>query len=301
MAENRLFQMVYLLLERGNMTAPELAKRFEVSVRTIYRDIDILSAAGIPVYTAQGKGGGIFIQENFVLNKSLISEQEQMQILMALQGLSIVDAENTSILLSKLSGIFQKQNVNWIEVDFSDWKKEDHSDGVFEQLKSAIFQNKKVSFTYYSVKGEKTKRVVEPLKLVFKKMNWFLYGYCNTREDYRLFKLTRIRELELTSISYTRSMPSQIFQNSKEYKERFILVTLKFDKEMAYRVYDEFLNETIYIDEDGNFLVEANMPYNEKLFNYLFSFGDKVEVITPKNLREEIHSRLKKIQNKYIT
>jgi predicted DNA-binding transcriptional regulator YafY len=181
MAENRLFQMVYLLLEKRSMTASELAKHFEVSVRTIYRDIDILSAAGIPVYTTQGKGGGISIQENFVLNKSLISEQEQKQILMALQGINIVDAENTSALLSKLSGVFQKQNINWIEVDFSDWIKNDVSDSVFDRLKNAIFQSRKVSFIYYSGKGEAAKRVVEPLKLVFKNKDWFLYGYCCLR------------------------------------------------------------------------------------------------------------------------
>lgn len=119
MAENRLFQMVYLLLEKGHLTANELANILK-SDRTIYRDIDSLSAAGIPVYTKQGKGGGIFIQENFILNQSLVSEQEQTQILMALQAIHLVDDRNTDGLLSKLSAVFQKQQVNWIEVDFSD-------------------------------------------------------------------------------------------------------------------------------------------------------------------------------------
>ncbi len=105
------------------MTAPELAEHFEVSVRTIYRDIDILSLAGIPVYATQGKGGGIFIQENFVLNKSLLSEEEQKQILMALQGIRIIEEGDTSALLSKLSSVFQKQNTDWFEFDFSSWTK----------------------------------------------------------------------------------------------------------------------------------------------------------------------------------
>ena len=119
MKDNRYFQMVYLLLQKGHMTAPELAEHFEVSVRTIYRDIDILSLAGIPVYATQGKGGGIFIQENFVLNKSLLSEEEQKQILMALQGIRIIEEGDTSALLSKLSSVFQKQNTDWFEFDFS--------------------------------------------------------------------------------------------------------------------------------------------------------------------------------------
>ncbi|MGL5437385.1 MAG: helix-turn-helix transcriptional regulator [Lachnospiraceae bacterium] len=300
MAENRFFQMIYLLMEKGSMTAPELAKHFEVSVRTIYRDIDILSAAGIPIYTTQGKGGGISIQENFVLNKSLVSEQEQRQILMSLQGLNIVDIENTNALVSKLSSVFQRQNVNWIEIDLSNWKKTDPNDSIFDKLKSAIFQSRKVSFIYYSSKGEANKRIVEPLKLVFKNKDWFLYGYCDMRKDFRFFKLTRIKELELTDDSFARSIPPRIFQKPEKFDEDFIPVTLKFDKEMLFRVYDEFSGEVIPND-DGTFLVETNLPCNERLFSYLFSFGDKVELISPQSIREEIQVRVKNIQNKYIT
>ncbi|SNS92615.1 Predicted DNA-binding transcriptional regulator YafY, contains an HTH and WYL domains [Anaerovirgula multivorans] len=300
MAGNRLFQMVYLLLEKGSITAPQLASYFEVSVRTIYRDIDILSAAGIPVYTTPGKGGGISLQENFVLNKSLISEGEQEQILMALQGICIVDAENTNALLAKLSSVFQKKNVNWIEVDFSDWVKNEANESVFNTLKSAIFQNKKVSFLYFSGKGESINRLVEPLKLVFKSKDWFLYGYCCLRENNRLFKLTRIKELELTSESFTRFVAPQIFEGVEKISEKIIPVTLAFDKEMSFRVYDEFA-DGVTCNDDGSFLVKTHLPHNERLFSYLFSFGDKVEVIAPQSIRDELQIRLKKIQDKYIT
>ncbi len=156
MVDNRLFQMLFILLEKGSVTAPELAEHFEVSVRTVYRDIDILSSAGVPVYTAQGKGGGIFIQENYVLNKSLLSEAEQKQILLSLQGLSVIDEENTKSLLVRLGGIFQKKNVNWIEVDFSEWSKK--SEDTFHVLQSAIFQSRIVGFTYHSGKGQSEDR-----------------------------------------------------------------------------------------------------------------------------------------------
>ena len=123
MKENRYFQMIYLLLDKGQMTAPELADYFEVSIRTIYRDIDILSSAGIPIYATQGKGGGIAIQDSYVLKKSLLSEQEQKQILMALQGIRVLEDEQINMLLSKLSGVFQRQQGNWLEIDFSTWTK----------------------------------------------------------------------------------------------------------------------------------------------------------------------------------
>lgn len=300
MKENRYFQMVYLLLEKGSMTAPELADYFEVSVRTIYRDIDILSAAGIPVYATRGKGGGISIQDNFVLKKSILSEQEQTQILMALQGIRIVEDEYTRTLLSKLSSVFQKQNVNWLEIDFSSWTKSGAGKDNFQKLQSAIFKSKIVAFHYYSGKGEVIKRVVEPLKLVFKSTDWYLYGYCSTRNDFRFFKLTRIRSLEITNGEYVRSIPEQIFVEEEKFEMETVKVTLLFDKSMSFRVYDKFDDE-VTENQDGSLLVETVMPNNELLISHILSWGDKVEVISPQNIRNKVSERAKKIYEKYKT
>lgn len=293
MKENRYFQMIYLLLEKGSMTAPELADYFEVSVRTIYRDIDILSSAGIPVYATRGKGGGISIQDNFVLKKSILSEQEQTQILMALQGIRIVEDEYTRTLLSKLSSVFQKQNVNWLEIDFSSWTKSGAGKDNFQKLQSAIFKSKIVAFHYYSGKGEVIKRVVEPLKLVFKSTDWYLYGYCSTRNDFRFFKLTRIRNLEITNDEYVRSIPEQIFVEEEKFEMETVKVTLLFDKSMSFRVYDKFDDE-VTENQDGSLLVETVMPNNELLISHILSWGDKVEVISPQNIRNKISERAKK-------
>lgn len=300
MKENRYFQMIYLLLEKGNMTAPALAKHFEVSVRTIYRDIDILSSAGIPVYTIQGKGGGIFIQDNFILNKSILSEQEQKQILMALQGIKIVEEENTSVLLSKLSGVFQKQNINWFEIDFSSWTKTGAGKENFRILQRAIFKSKCVIFHYHNGKGEVIKRVVEPLKLVFKISDWYLYGFCTMRIDYRFFKLTRIKDLVMSDKDYVRSIPTQIFGRSEQFEMNTIQVTLLFDKRMSFRVYDKFDDE-VTEQKDGNLLVETIMPDNEILMRYILSCGENVEVISPQRIRKEISTRARKILEKYKT
>lgn len=300
MKENRYFQMIYLLLEKGSMTAPELAKYFEVSVRTIYRDIDILSSAGIPIYATQGKGGGIAIQDHFILKKSLLSEQEQSQILMALQGMRITDDEYARNLLSKLSSIFQKQNVNWLEVDFSSWTKTGAGKHNFQNLQNAILKSKVITFEYYSGKGERIKRVVEPLKLVFKSADWYLYGYCLIRNDFRFFKLTRIRNLEITNKKFIRATPDQIFVEEEKFEMETVKVTLLFDKSMSFRVYDKFDDE-VTENKDGSLLVETIMPNNELLFSYILSWGDKVEVIAPENIREIIAQRARNIQEIYIT
>ena len=122
MRESRLFRIVYYLLQNGKATAPELAQKSEVSIRTIYRDIDAISSTGIPIYATQGKGGGIFILNDYTLDKSLLSEQEQEQMLTALQGMIATTEKNSNELLTKLSGLFQIKSTNWIEVDFSDWE-----------------------------------------------------------------------------------------------------------------------------------------------------------------------------------
>jgi len=258
-----------------------------------------LSSVGIPIYATQGKGGGISIQDNFVLNKSMLSEQEQRQILMALYSINAVKAENTDVLLSKLSGIFQKQNFNWIEVDFSSWLKVGKCENVFETLKTAIFQGKRVSFNYSSSKGESIKRLVEPLKLAFKNRDWFLYGYCCLREDYRIFKLSRIRGIEISSESFSRQIPSQIFGDIEQNHDEFVTLTLLFEKELAYKVYDYF--DSITEREDGKLLVEVSLPHNEWLHNFVISFCDKVEVVEPESIRKEIIEKIKNMQNKYIT
>lgn len=263
MATNRLFLMLYFLLEKGTATAPELAAHFEVSVRRIYRDIDILSAAGVPIYATQDKGGGISIPNNFVLNKSLVSEEEQTQILMALQGIGIIDDVNTNSVLSKLSTLFKKQNINWIEIDYSDWNRDSNSN--FNTLKQAIFGQNRVEFIYFSAKGEPTDRQAEPLKLVFRNKDWYLYAYCCLRNDYRFFKLSRIKKLTITTLSFTRIAPARVFEHSNPHDEQPITITLLFDKKMAHRVYDHFDNITA--KEDGNLLVKVRISNMKNIYN----------------------------------
>lgn len=300
MKENRYFQMIYLLLEKGSMSAPQLAEHFEVSVRTIYRDIDILSSAGIPIYATPGKGGGIRIQENFILNKSILSEQEQKQILMALQGNMLVDEDKTNTLLTKLGSVFQKQNMQWFEIDFSTWTKSNAKKEAFQLLQSAIFQRKRITFDYHNGNNETMKRTVEPLKLVFKSTDWYLYGFCHLRNDYRFFRLTRIRNLVMSNEEYTRTIPEQIFERSNNFEMRTIKVSLLFDKRISFHVYDKFDDEVI-VKENGNLYVETIMPDNELLYEYILSCGDKVEVLAPQHIRKEVEQRIKRMLEIYIT
>lgn len=299
MRESRLFRIVYYLLQNGKATAPELAQKFEVSIRTIYRDIDSISSAGIPIYATQGKGGGISILNDYTLDKSLFSEQEQEQMLIALQGMVATTEENSNELLTKLSGLFQINSTNWIEVDFSDWAHRTPQQDTFNIIKEAIFQKRVISFCYFSGKGNKEKRNVRPIRLVFKSKSWYLYSFCLLRNDYRFFKLTRIKELEMLSETFTQDFtPTKIEKQIQV--ENTVAVKLKFDRQAAFRVYDEF-TDSITEDSQGNLYVQIDLPDNEVLYSYVMSFSDSVEVIEPQSIREQMKKRLQKMQEKYRT
>ena len=300
MQENRLFKIVYYLLERGKSTAPELAERFEVSIRTIYRDLDAISAAGIPIYAIQGKGGGISLLQNYVLDKSILSDQEKEKILMALQGLIAIEDKKTDELLSKLGGLFQSKISNWIEVDFSDWVSNTHKQDTFNLIKEAIFNRRIITFSYFGSSGKRSNRTVEPIKLIFKSKDWYLCGYCLLRNDFRYFKLTHIKDIEVLSDTFTHEASSIPQIKAVISNDRTISVKLKFAPQAAFRVYDEF-PDSITEDSDGNLYVTIDLPDNEVMYSYLFSFGNSVEVIEPKIVRDNIRKTLHLMLNKYNT
>lgn len=297
MQESRLFKIVYYLMNKGYSTAPELAEKFEVSIRTIYRDIDVISSAGIPIYATQGKGGGIAISEDYVIDKSLLSKEEKEQVLMALQGLLATDDKNSDELLSKLGSLFQVQNTNWIEVDFSNWVKGNMSDDIFNCIKEAIFKKNIIQFQYYG-STEVTERKAVPLKLVFKSKDWYLYAYCMLRNDNRFFKLSRIKNLQVLDETYPTDIPIPKAVTKQVELEKTIPVVLKFDKSMAFRIIDEFRDEIVE-DASGDLYVHTHLPDSEVLYSYLFSFSDSVEVIEPESVREQYKIKLKKMMNKY--
>lgn len=300
MEQSRLFKIVYHLLEKGKSTAPELAKKFEVSIRTIYRDLDTISAAGVPIYATQGRGGGIFIMSDFVLNKSLLSEQEKEQILMALQDISATEYNQTDELLIKLGGLFQSKVTNWIEVDFSEWYKNTPNYNVFNLIKNAIFNQNMITFSYFAQEGNYSNRTVEPIKLIFKNKDWYLYGFCLLRNDFRFFKLTRIKDLEISSDTFRRAVENIPKVETVIKNKNFIHAKLKFSPKVAFRVYDEFTDD-VSKDNQGNLYVNIDLPDNETLFSYILSFGDNIEILEPDYLRHSMKEKLALMLEKYIT
>ena len=298
MKDNRLFRILYYILEKEKVTANELADKFEVSVRTIYRDIDSISSVGVPIFTTQGKGGGIKIDNEFILNKSLFDTNEKEQIIAALQGLEKTNEAYKSELITKLSALFKIKNSNWIEIDFTSWGSNNTYQDLFNALKTAIINKNIISFSYNSSKGEKINRKVKPIRLLFKEQDWYLYGFCLLRNDFRYFKLSRVKDLELLAINYKDDFEEIVLKKEIKY-ENMVNIKLKFNKNVAFRVYDEF-KEAIVEDEKGNLHVETKIPNNFKLYNYIFSFGSNVEILEPKEIKNQFKNMINEIAKKYI-
>lgn len=292
MQVNRLFEIIYILLEKNSVTAKELAEKFEVSQRTIYRDIEILSTAGIPVYMSKGKGGGISILPDFILNKAILTEDEKPGILSAIRAVDAVsfnDSEPKKVL-RKLNNILGENDTDWIEVDFSNWGNTEREKETFNNLKSAILSKKVVNFDYSSGKGENISREVCPLKLYFKGQSWYMYGYCKIRNDYRFFKLRMIKDLYISEEGFNIKAPKNIMKEDNVFNNELITLKMRISSKMAYRVYDEF--EDFKKLDDGNFIVTIEYPKGEWLFSYISSFGQECEVLAPQEMREEIKNKV---------
>ena len=295
---NRLFEIVYILIQKKKVTAKELANRFEVSTRTIYRDIETLSRANIPIYATKGKEGGIKILDEYVLNKMLLTEEEQKQILFALQGIKKVAGQNEKDILEKLSRLFNKKADDWIRIDFSNWGKDKKKEERFNKIKAAILNKNRIKFEYYNTNGEKSERIVEPLQIWFKDKSWYLIAFCKLKQDYRIFKIARIKEIEILEEHFERDLQ----QESKKEKCKFKTITLKLEisKKMAYRVYDEFEDSEITKKDDGSFIINVEYPENEWVYGYILSFGEYLKVLSPERVKRTIKNKIEKILKNYL-
>lgn len=291
MQESRLFKIIYYLMENGKSTAPELAEKLEVSIRTIYRDIDIISSVGVPIYVTTGRNGGIQIDDSFVLDRLILSDKEKEDIITALKSVSIVDDRNSDTL-SKLSAIFNTKNEDWLEVDFSRWGNKAQDNTMFQKLKEAIISRKMLCIVYANTRGEVIERVICPLKMVYKAKNWYIKSFCMNKSNFRIFKLTRIIQARDMEKNFD---PMEFPQEKKETKVNYENVILRFPQRMAYRIYDEFEVDEIHQDDNGDFIICAPMPIDEWLIGYLLSFGSKVCIIEPKYLKKIVYNEAKKI------
>lgn len=296
---NRLFEIIYLLLDRKMITAGELAEHFEVSTRTIYRDVDTLSEVGIPIYATKGIGGGIRLTENFVLNKSVLTEDDKKSILSSLRGMNALKIDEVQPVLEKLSALFGGEQEDWIEIDFSAWNPNNPISNRFALLKEAIFTRTVIILQYSGSQGTTTQRIAEPMKLIFRGYDWYLLAWCRLRKDFRYFKLTRMDELHTSSEHFIRRKLDVSAQPQNQYTQMMITVNACISPNLEYRVRDEFEPNQYKKQSDGSFLVQFEIPNNEWLYDYLMTYGSGMKVLEPIEVKKELIERLNSAIKQY--
>ncbi len=289
----RLLEITTLLLIRRTITSRELAERFGVSARTIYRDVETLSAAGVPIYMSKGHGGGISLLENYTLSKTLLSEQESASILLALKTLQATQYPEIDKILDKMIAVFRNTQANdWVDVDFLHWGSTSKEKDKFNAIKHAIINHQVVTFDYVNADGDRNNRAVEPRKLIYKGASWYTVAYCRRRNDYRLFRISRIKNIVVTNETFIPQDMTDWEKDARDKAPPFIRLKLKFQDKVLNRLYDDFDDTMILRNKDGTFVVEVALPENEWLYGYLLSYGSFVEVLEPSHIRNIIVGRL---------
>lgn len=297
---DRLIGILSILLQREKVTAPYLAEKFEVSRRTINRDIEDLCKAGIPLVTLQGKNGGITIMEGFKIDRTVLTSSEMRSILAGLWSLDSISGTNKyRQLMDKLSvgnSDILPSNQH-ILIDLSSWYKTELTPKI-ELLQQAIEKKSTVTFVYHSPKGE-SRRVVEPYLLVFQWSSWYLWGYSIEREDYRLFKLNRMLGLAETGNPVKeRELPEFTATPGNIFTELFEVEAI-FDASVRWRLIDEFGEESFTEQEDGRLLFKVSYADKDYFLGWILTFGAKAELIRPVEMRRELKDLLREMSEKY--
>ena len=286
---DRLIGILSILLQKEKITAPELAEHFEVSRRTINRDIEDLCKAGIPIQTTQGVGGGISIMSGYRMDRTILTSRDMQMILAGLRSLDSVSGSSYySQLMEKIQAgsselVSGKESVL---IDLSSWYKATLAPKI-SMIQDAIESRHLIKFKYFAPSGESV-RTIEPYYVVFKWTSWYVYGWCLKRKDYRLFKLNRMDNVQLTDKKFEcRNVPLPDMSAELLYP-RNIKVKALFDADMKWRLVEEFGMECYSEKKDGKLLFEEYYSDMDNLVSWMLTFGDKVEVLEPEEVRERL-------------
>lgn len=292
---DRLLAITTILMQTGTITAKKLAERFDVSTRTIYRDVEALSAAGIPIYTNKGAGGGIALLENYSLNRTLITEGESESLLLALNTFQATQFPDSGAVLEKVRSLFKNQPaIDWVEIDFFHWGASPNENNKFNDIKKAMLEQRVIAFDYVNADGRRSHRLAEPAKLIFKSNAWYLVAFCRRRQSHRIFRISRVKNVAVTAERFEKKTLAPLEKEEmQDYSKPLIQLKLQFQDKVLNRLYDDFDESFIARNPDGSYCVQVTMPEDEWVYGYILSFGCFVEVLEPAHIRDIIAERMR--------
>lgn len=307
---DQLFEFVYVLIDKKQVTAKEMAARFGVSTRTIYRWLDALSVSGVPVYSQKGRNGGIAISEQYALDTKVLSEEERLAIVSSVKALNSLSGNPASVInanikaVEKISGL-TPQNTDWLEVDFAPWSPEGSNvRQMFGTLRDAIMQKKQVIFDYHSGDGRIERRTVHPWKLIYKGQAWYLQGWCTSRKAERFFKLTRMQNLNMTGrdANVTKSETTTFSKNEVQLKEQelpVVQIKAKIRPSKIAYLFDTFICSQIKQNKDNSITATFSAPDTDWLIGMLMGFEADIKILSPKSIAQKVQKKAAEILSLY--
>lgn len=303
---DRLVSIIMILLDKKRIGAQELADMFEVSPRTIYRDIDAINMAGIPIRSTSGVGGGFEIMQEYKIDKNFFSVDDLSTLLMGISSLSsLVQGDEVVHALAKVKSFIPAERakeielkVNQISIDLSRWTGNCNIQSYLEIIKAALQENRLLLFEYVAHHGNKTVRRAEPYQLVLKGSHWYLQGYCRVRNDFRLFRISRMSNLKMLDEAFMpREYQKPILDFSEILETMQIKIKIRIHESIMDRVLDYCCYEDFLPDGDGHYIVDFPFIENDYYYDILLGFGNKCECLAPPHVRENMR---RKIHDVYV-
>lgn len=300
---DRLMGITLYLLNREVVSASELAEQFEVSKRTIQRDIDDLNLAGIPVVATRGSAGGYGIIDGFKLEKQVAGQDDYLNIITALKGLrTAYRIQKVSATLEKMTAVMPKSEQR-VFIDLSAAREGKHTDEYLRTMEAAIRNHGLLKIEYTNAEQHPSTRVVEPLALTYQWYAWYLFAFCTARQDYRLFKLSRVLACAPANGTFSRQhgdvealLKEQLAENSR----RSVNIRLLCKKDARQPVLEYLNGEIVETYPNGDFVLAMHVPENERMwFSLLMSFGDQVQVIEPEEVKTRLRQKAEEILSVY--
>ena len=305
---DRLVSIIMILLEKERISAQELAKMFEVSTRTIYRDIEAISMAGIPVLATSGSGGGIEIMKDYKVDKKIFSTDDLSALLMGLSNISgMVRGSEVANALAKVKSFIPSEKAKSIElkasqiyIDLTPWEGNAGVKNALEIIKKALQENKLLIFTYIDGHGSKTSRTVEPYQLVFKSRAWYVQTFCRLKNDYRLFRLSRMSDLKILEETFTPREYQKPFLDFEETARSLQTdIKIRIHKSVLDRILDFCPYERLSQDGEEYYLADYPFFDSDYYYDMLLSLGDKCEILEPAHVREKLKQKIKNLAEIY--
>lgn len=296
-----------MLLNRRRVTAKELAERFEVSVRTIYRDVEALNGAGIPVISSQGHEGGLTIPDNYKLSRQLLTFDDMLSVLSTLQGVNkTMQNDDLQRIIEKFTALIPEDKEPYYRthsdsfiIDIDPWGMSDKLRKTIQTVSAAVGKSHLLRFSYTDATGTKSQRIVEPHTLIYKSFTWYLFAYCRNRADFRMFRLSRMQDPAPLPEHFAKRERGDLSRFSAQDSRPLVTLRIKFSPSIRVKVEEHFEPSQLQHAEDGTITATLTFPEDQWILSFLLSFGSDAEVLSPPQWRETMKRKMAEMQNLY--